>query len=209
MRETNFERQQREQAKRTRDMLKVASVHFNPSGQPGIARVTKLNDNDPSTYVHGRRVGPGPANPNMFWERQKTELVSDKKANDMVELVEAKQAGFGNVKDWKQHEAQQKYIREQQQRARWEAEQRQIKAAREANKARPAAEREARLAPLRKLDEAWDNATRGMDIFALEEFTDRQKNQNGLNKLHPNRFAPSQFTPEYFEYLRRGRRLAK
>ena len=99
MRETNFARQQRDQAKQLRENLKVASVHFTRLG-PGVYNRAQINDGVPATYRNGTYVGEGPANPN--WFRHKTErAVSEKQmwkevydSEKRAQAAEAKKAGY-------------------------------------------------------------------------------------------------------------------
>lgn len=211
MRETNFERQQREQAKRTRDMLKVASVHITSSRTPGLSKITKVNDNDPSTYYYGTYVGPGPANPNMFWQGQsRTELKSNAKASEMYDLAKAKGAGFSNVKDYERHQAEQKYIREQQERARVDA----VLRERKAKKAREAAERAQRDANrahwaeldrkqaerFRQYDADYAETTLNMDGRQKLMWDYEQRRAAEQHFINPKQYPATRYPMEYWHH---------
>lgn len=52
--------------KSNRDSLRASVTYSVDHSRPGIYTETKINDGDPSTYLHEIRRGPGPARPNLF-----------------------------------------------------------------------------------------------------------------------------------------------
>ena len=121
MRQTNFERQQKAQAKQQKDALKVASVHFTRLS-PNVYNRAQINDGDPSTYYNGSWQGAGPANPN--WFRYKTErAVSEKEMhNEIYQADKAAKAAQAKKAGYPSYEAMQKAKREAEYKARLERE---------------------------------------------------------------------------------------
>jgi hypothetical protein len=103
------EQQKRNQAQRNRDLL-LASTTYNLKGG-GLYNKTSINDGDPSVYtaahtMYGRtvKIGPGPANPNPFWQREKEETVTEAQyikdmedAAKRADAEKAKKLGFPSV----------------------------------------------------------------------------------------------------------------